>query len=241
MSLAFSKQGYVYCIPASDQWIDLRQIRVSNGAQSFITANLLDANSIARISPSGNSIYWFDLGSFPSTLHWLDVGTVPVTTTAVRSLIGWSYSVGGAGLWYDEMGRLICGAGTLFSVTETGSSTTDMQYVGTLTTALGSTGAKWVDHRSAATWGSATSLYAVIPANTYYSSTTTADTQVVLVAKADLSQPAATIPLPWFIQGVTTTQAHGYFTFWKADGSELYTIIKSDGASDASHYDLVVY
>jgi hypothetical protein len=240
-SVAVDDSGFAYCIPTRDQWIDLRQVKLSDGSETYIALGLYEG-CLCRMRPLGDSIYYMDMETGPADIHRLTISSKPIADNSdVDSMYHGDYPIGGSGLWFNRNGnRLIVGTGSVFSAAGSGSSSVDMIYQGSLYGAVGSVLIKWICEANSAFGAAGKYLYAAIPAPYSYSSIKNEDTRVIFVDSSTFAQDSS-LPLPLFIQAGVATRAHGYWDFWRSDGSELYVIVKSDDAVVKSDFDLIVY
>ncbi|OHE64684.1 MAG: hypothetical protein A2Z99_02305 [Treponema sp. GWB1_62_6] len=245
-SIAYGPDGYVYFFPTENQWVDLRRIEAATGVQAFFDINDgLYENVLARLAPSGNSIYWIDRNSSPRDLHWINLDAVDMTAygSSLDSSYHGDYPIGTAGIWFDHEGyRILTSAGTIFSSTESGSNATDMRYLGTLAPALGNMAVRWASQTDYGLFsGSSSPLFAAIPYDPSAYTTDLSPRRIVLVSSDDFSQKGS-YDLPLFVDGAgTATRAQGAFCFWRSDGSELYVVARSAEAAMTGDFDLIVY
>lgn len=231
-SIAINNEGHVFCFESDDQWIDLRRLSPSTGADTFYYISLSE-DAFVRLHPSNNSLYYIQRALSSQDINWINISNPTSTAyTYTDSKYHGAYPTG-QGMIFTETGdRALMYRGSVFSINESGDNTTDRMYVNTFASALPDGTARHLDHSSEA------GLILAIPANGYL---TTDNNQIIKYINASNYTQLRSVELPLFVQERVPSRAHGYYSFWNSTRTETYVLIKSDSAVDAPDWDLIVY
>ncbi len=226
-SVALDPLGYIYGVDDTDQWISLRQIDTSSGAE-VLKSNSVRAYSVCRIHESGTSMYISERDS--TTMKHVDISipgasSLPYYNKSSSSSYQFWY--------YDDGNALITSTAYVRSITHV--SSTDLALVGNIRTAVGGNSIAWADHHSLALYGGSTGLIAAVSASTNPSPLN----MTVCLADHSTFELKNRYYLPKIPNGGASDLAYGRYCFWNSSGTELYVLIQS--ASDPAAWRLVVY
>lgn len=127
--LVFDGMGRVHAMPRVDQWVQVHTVDVASNTETLM-AYTVYAGTIARLHPSGASLYLADTGLSPSDIRKVDLSTTPTPTYLYDSPYHGDYAMCG-NLWFKDDGSTIYTAcGNAFRSTSVQS--TDMVYAGRL-------------------------------------------------------------------------------------------------------------
>jgi hypothetical protein len=217
---------YAYVFPASDQWVPIHTVRLSDGTEVLGGGNLIYAGMHARLHPSGTRLYGADpLGR---------VERIEIDANGVASVNAIDASGSGCGdLWFTREGYDIltaCGA----VLNASNNPDEDLGQRGDFDDGTPNPPPFLLSVSDSPTGEE----LAAIPRGGYSGS----DTDVTLERydRQTLVLKDHT-PLPRFVIGGSAFPSHGRFVFHSADGQVIVLVKADDSAGLQANHGIVVY
>lgn len=210
--------GYVYAIPAEDQWEEIHSVEISTGTETLSGGLSIRAGTQAKLHPDGDRMYGADRGLSPSDIERYDV-TSGVANYDYDSPYHGDYGMCGD-LWISEDGqRIFTACGNTFSATDV--METDMRYTGSLDVDR----LYQLDHSGE----TGHAIFTTISDDDYWY-----DSPVNMVAIADENlNTVTTFTIPSLGDDY---EENALFTFFSADGTRAVLLMEAVGPSVKSFF-----
>ena len=127
--IILAPNGWVYAMPAADQWVTIRCVELSSGLELPHIGNLVREGTKVKLHPSGKYIYGANNGLSPSDFEKYDISSGQAVYLYDSPYHG-DFDFSGD-IWINEEGdKLFAKSRNIFNATEVQS--TDMTYAGSL-------------------------------------------------------------------------------------------------------------
>lgn len=215
--IILAPNGYIYAMPATDQWEDIRCIDIVTGKETLSTGSSVRAGTRMKLHPSGEYIYGADNGISPSDFEKYDIRKGTAIYLYDSPYHG-DYAFSG-NIWISDDGnRLFAKSRNVFKASA--DQTLDITYAGSIE---GDKPIVALDHSAAAN-----KLVAVLFAETY-TSTSASNIRIYDGTYYTLQK---TVDFPQFIipdsnQGGTLYQSEGYFAFINSTGNKFFVLLRN--------------
>ncbi|MBX3065497.1 MAG: hypothetical protein KF726_21155 [Anaerolineae bacterium] len=71
--VVLTNDGWVYVMPAVDQWVNLHALNTTTGEEITVQNGLVRAGGVIKLHPDGNRMYYLERGISPAHMHRYDV------------------------------------------------------------------------------------------------------------------------------------------------------------------------
>jgi hypothetical protein len=220
--------GYAYAMPRLDQWENIRSLDLSTGAETLDSGFNYYAPSLAKLHPSGTSLYVADPQVVsPSDISRWDISSGAATFRYDSPYHGDFEACGDLWMADDGLG-IFSRCGVLFRSSPTPED--DLIYGGSIE---GPSFIRHLDHSSVA------GKVAVLPdpaADPFGDQSTD-----LRLYEDEFLVPEGSIRLPTFVADGQAHRAEGRFVFISDDGGQLFVIVQADAESGLGDLALVTY
>lgn len=216
LDIVLADNGFAYAFPRADQWVGIHSIDINAGKEVSSNDWGIYAGTVAKLHPSGKSMYGADNGLSPSDIAKYGIDDTGIATVLYDSPYHGDFAMCGD-LWISEDGkRVFTKCGNVFRSSDIRAE--DMTYNGKLSN---------TNYVRFLTNSSKAKKVVVIPDITWYSTNKDEDT-VIQIYNYEYLSLKETKTLPNFKINTKSYAAHGRFVFYNSDASKFFVIVQAD-------------